>query len=108
MPVVGIDGLHASVYMFAVSPLAARHARARRDDSATAIVDDVEAVLPGVVDLGCAAIPYVVYRFRLPRPPWEHDVIRRVRMSLTEFTVTMSFRYRFRSALSPLDRTLAE
>ncbi|KAI1790003.1 hypothetical protein LXA43DRAFT_540985 [Ganoderma leucocontextum] len=87
----------ASVYVFEINPLAARHARllaARSDGSqATAVVGDVEAALPGVVDPECSAIPYVVYRFRLPYSPLERHHWHRIRsvdMSMTGFTVRVS------------------
>ncbi|KAM5536879.1 hypothetical protein V8D89_009426 [Ganoderma adspersum] len=94
MPVVASDGPSMFVYTIDINPLVARHARARSQtgDSewrASAIVEDVEAALPGVVDPGCAGVPYVVYRFRLPFFPWEYH-IRAVRMSMTGFTVTVS------------------
>ena len=51
-----------------------------------AIVEDVEAALPGVVDPECSTIPYVVYRFDVP----ERLEIRSVVMSMTGFTVKVS------------------
>ena len=102
MPIVASDGPFASVYMFDTNPLAARYALARHAQDghsgsgpgsegtkASAIVEDVEAALPGVVGPECAEIPYVVHRFRLPYVPWEYP-IRAVRMSMTGFTVTVS------------------
>ena len=91
--------------MFDVNPLAARRAQhllaARREQSELdheemAIVGDVEDVLPGVVDPECSAIPYVVYRFKLPYADCSTDssvggrTIRAVEMSLTGFTVKVS------------------
>ncbi|PIL34981.1 hypothetical protein GSI_02768 [Ganoderma sinense ZZ0214-1] len=96
IPIVAYEGPFESVYMIDLNPLAARHSHGqRRADSdlgytegkATAVVDDVDAALPGVVDPECSAIPYVVYRFQLPYMPWEHP-IRAVRTSMTGFTVT--------------------
>ncbi|PIL34974.1 hypothetical protein GSI_02761 [Ganoderma sinense ZZ0214-1] len=99
MPLVTFDDpgyTRASVYVFDINPLTARHARlalAAQSESgarttATAIVEDVEAALPGVVDPDIKGIPFVVYRFELPpqRPDW--PMIRAVRMSMTGFTVT--------------------
>ena len=114
MPVVGFDGPHASVYMFDVGPLrVAARTRRDRDDprSATAIaVEDVEAALPGVVDPEWAAIPYVVYRFRLPRLPsgLDHDAIWAVRMSMAGFTVKVSFLSHSQLAPPPVDRASTE
>ncbi|PIL34956.1 hypothetical protein GSI_02743 [Ganoderma sinense ZZ0214-1] len=96
-----------SVYVFDVNPLVARSTlRAHRDRrgsaaAPTAVVDteDVEKVLPGVVDPECAAVPYVVYRFPLPYPsppassetppgsPVGPPEIRAVTMSMAGFTV---------------------
>ena len=89
MPVVLPDDPSNSVYVFEVNPLSARHARAQHDtlSESTAVVEDVEAVLPGVVDPECAAIPYVVYRFALPR---SERSISKVQMSMTGFVVTVS------------------
>ena len=89
MPVVLPDDPSNSVYVFEVNPLSARHARAQHDNlsESTAIVEDVEAVLPGVVDPECAAIPYVVYRFALPR---SERSISKVQMSMTGFVATVS------------------
>ncbi|KAM5536881.1 hypothetical protein V8D89_009428 [Ganoderma adspersum] len=86
MPVVVLDDPSNSVYVFEFNPLSARYASAQNDGSElTAIVEDVEAVLPGVVDPECAAIPYVVYRFALP--PSERSICK-VQMSMTGFAVT--------------------
>ncbi|PIL34952.1 hypothetical protein GSI_02739 [Ganoderma sinense ZZ0214-1] len=102
MPVVTFDDpgcTRASVYVFDINPLVVRHAlhtlasqsESGESTTATAIVEDVEAVLPGVVDPENSAIPFVVYRFGIPlpaveRPTWR--VIQAVRMSMTGFTVT--------------------
>ncbi|PIL34947.1 hypothetical protein GSI_02734 [Ganoderma sinense ZZ0214-1] len=100
LPIVAFDDpvghARASVYVIDINPLTARHARlalAAQSESgarttATAIVEDVEAALPGVVDPEIKGIPFVVYRFELPplRPNW--PMIRAVRMSMTGFTVT--------------------
>lgn len=80
-----------SVFVFDVNPLVARHARqsisTRRDGSmATTIVEDVEEVLPGIVDPECSTIPYVVYRFDLP----DELQMRSVVMSMTGFMVLVS------------------
>ncbi|KAM5541118.1 hypothetical protein V8D89_005047 [Ganoderma adspersum] len=104
MPIVAFDDAgctRMSVYVFDINPLAARHERltlAAQSKSggattATAVVADVEAALPGVVDAECAAIPFVVYRFGLPPSPAPErpavrGIIRAVRMSMTGFTVT--------------------
>ena len=117
MPILGFDDperTRASVYVFDVNPLAARHAlfTARASQSAStagseggqgpvataaAVVADVEAALPGIVDPECSAIPFVVYRFPLPPPPLEGPArratasrISAIRMSMTGFTVTVS------------------
>ena len=96
-----------SVYVFDLNPLAARNARqflsspnpSRGDGSSDgglvgagvgAIVEDVDAALAGVVDPGCSAIPYVVYRFDVP----ERLEIRSVVMSMTGFMVLVSIRVR--------------
>ena len=91
LPVVVLDGSSsASMYVFDIDPLAARYARgmSQGDGSeSTAIVEDVEAALPGVVDPDCAGVPFVVYRFTLPPSDrW----IREVQMSLTGFAVKVS------------------
>ena len=96
MPLVvfeGPDFKRASVYVFDVNPLVARYARLQAHDcQTTTVVEDVEAVLPGIVDPRCAAVPYVVYRFELPFAsvrPYEHS-IQSVEMKMTGFTVTVS------------------
>ena len=92
-----------------VNPHVARHGRhilatARERDSwpatsqgapsrTTGIVEDIEAVLPGVVDPECSGIPYVVYRFELPYGPagWRGGhMIGAVIMDMTGFTVRVS------------------
>ncbi|KAM5543322.1 hypothetical protein V8D89_003196, partial [Ganoderma adspersum] len=85
-----------SVYVFDLNPLAARRERQAVLSSqcgglgsecrTTAVVEDVEEALPGVVDPECSAIPYVVYRFDLA------DVlgITAVVMSMTGFMVLVS------------------
>ncbi|KAM5536874.1 hypothetical protein V8D89_009421 [Ganoderma adspersum] len=96
----GSDFKTDSIFVFDMNPLAARHAKQvlalRHDQSKpeeTAIVEDVEAILPGVVDPECSAIPYVVYRFKLPYVSCSTDwsaggqTIRAVEMSMTRFTV---------------------
>ncbi|KAM5541126.1 hypothetical protein V8D89_005055 [Ganoderma adspersum] len=59
----------------------------------TAVVEDIEEVLPGVVDPECAAIPYVAYCFPLAYPsragPPDEPKINRVAMSMTGFTIEM-------------------
>ena len=101
-----------SVYVFDLNPLAARNARqflsspnpSRGDGSSDgglvgagvgAIVEDVDAALAGVVDPGCSAIPYVVYRFDVP----ERLEIRSVVMTMTGFMVLVSTRVRRRLVL---------
>ncbi|PIL34931.1 hypothetical protein GSI_02718 [Ganoderma sinense ZZ0214-1] len=94
-----------SVYVFDVNPFVARSAlRSPRDRGAmTAVVDaeDIEKVLPDVVDPECSAIPFVVYRFPLPYPdapntdaapgpPLAPPEIRAVTMSMAGFTVQVS------------------
>ena len=116
MPVVrfdGPDGSGASVYVFDIDPLATQHvraARSRRDPGweSTAVVEDVDAALPGVVDSECAGIPYVVYRFTLP--PSEYNILA-VQMTLTGFVVRVSSLEHLSSITggSPLvDRSCAE
>ena len=93
--------VHSSVYVFDLNPLAARHAhqllsspgQSQCDGSeseatatARAIVKDVEATLPGVVDPECSAIPYVVYRFDLP----DELRMRAVVLSMSGFMVLVS------------------
>ena len=62
----------------------------------TGLVDreDIEKVLPGVVDPECAAIPYVLYRFPLPDSLHEEaevpPEICKVTMSMAGFTVEVS------------------
>ena len=62
----------------------------------TGLVDreDIEMVLPGVVDPECAAIPYVLYRFPLPYPSHEESEVPpeicKVTMSMAGFTVEVS------------------
>ena len=63
----------------------------------TAVVhhaENIEEVLPGVVDPECAAIPYVVYRFPLPDSRRADSTIppeiRQVTMSMAGFTVKVS------------------
>ncbi|KAM5542835.1 hypothetical protein V8D89_003499 [Ganoderma adspersum] len=88
-----------SVYVFDLNPLAARRERHQAVLSShwqcgglgsefrtTAVVEDVEEALPGVVDPECSAIPYVVYRFDLA------DVlgITAVVMGMTGFMVLVS------------------
>ena len=118
MPMLVFDDAEhtsASVYVFDINPLVARHAlhtarTAQQSASlgesgdllmataaATAVVADIETALPGIVDAECAAIPFVAYRFPLPLPPSEGPArwasasrICAVRMSMTGFTVTVS------------------
>ncbi|PIL34968.1 hypothetical protein GSI_02755 [Ganoderma sinense ZZ0214-1] len=104
MPVVTFDDAgctRASVYVFDINPLVARHSKhiltqvqsgSGNMTTTTAIVEDVEAALPGVVDPENSAIPFVMYRFGIPLPAmvgstWR--VIEAVRMSMTGFTVTV-------------------
>ena len=78
---------------------------------APGVVRDIEEVLPGVVDPECAAaVPYVAYRFPLPRSIGSSSTggataslasrIRQVTMSMAGFTVEVSIRrdmgYRYR------------
>ncbi|PIL34980.1 hypothetical protein GSI_02767 [Ganoderma sinense ZZ0214-1] len=102
MPIVMFDDAgctRASVYVFDINPFVARQTPqilAAQPDSgpgaiATAIVEDVDAALPGIVDPECSASPFVVYRFGIPLPEVEHyawRMIQAVRMSMTGFTVT--------------------
>ena len=88
------------MYVFDINPHVARHqkqirATRKHGDPATVtrmgtIVEDIEGVLPGVVDPDCSSIPYVAYRFKLPYNPREwpdgHS-ISSVVMSMTGFTV---------------------
>ncbi|PIL34969.1 hypothetical protein GSI_02756 [Ganoderma sinense ZZ0214-1] len=107
MPVFAFDrdGASPVVYVVDINPFVARHARTRHDDSnpnsnseseseseanVTAIVEDVETALPGVFDPDCAAIPYVVYRFKIPPSP-SGAAARVVRMSMTGFTVASDY-----------------
>ncbi|KAM5541127.1 hypothetical protein V8D89_005056 [Ganoderma adspersum] len=74
------------------APLAAHRSAGT---GATAVVEDIEEVLPGVVDLQCAAIPYAVYRFPLPYSrlgsgPVVPDICT-VMMSMAGFTVQLVF-----------------
>ena len=116
MPMLVFDDperTRASVYVLDINPLSARHAlhtaRTAQQSASpsgsedmltpTAVVVDVETALPGIVDPGCAAIPFVVYRFPLPLPPPDGPArwasasrICAVRMSMTGFTVTVSLR----------------
>ena len=107
----GADISRTSVYVFDVNPLVARHARqvlATRQHAhgehgldlvpmGAAIVEDVEAVLPGVVDPECSTIPHVVYRFPLPFSPsedWQRSrsPIQSVEMNMMGFTVKVRIR----------------
>ncbi|PIL34979.1 hypothetical protein GSI_02766 [Ganoderma sinense ZZ0214-1] len=111
LPLVVSDSTNldrASIFVFDINPLAARHAkrilaeRGRdhgRNSEGTAIVapEDLEGVLPrGAVDPECSAIQYVVYRFALPCSPTPTEgparngrAIRMVRMNMTGFTITL-------------------
>ncbi|KAM5541124.1 hypothetical protein V8D89_005053 [Ganoderma adspersum] len=98
------DSRIASVYVFDINPLAARYQRQilaeSRDDpkaeerGPTAVIDNIEEVLPGVVDPQCSSIPYAAYRFKLQYDPTEwpegHE-IRSVVMSTTGFTVEFTW-----------------
>ena len=103
------DPRNAAVCVFDVDPLVARSARQVRSTSpsmvstaeegaagttryGTRIVEDkdIEAVLPGVVDRACSSIPYVAYRFPLPRAPKEWRFVEAVVMDMTGFTVKVS------------------
>ena len=102
------DFRRASVYVFDINPHVARYQRqvlvARQQDQdysasegsdlgTTGIVQDIEAILPGVVDPDCSSIPYVAYRFELPYRPaeWQFGhMIGAVVMSMTGFTVKVS------------------
>ena len=110
MPLVvfdGSDSKSASVFIFDVGSLSARHRRqvlaAHRDgsslelnpgsESTSGIVANIEDVLPGVVDPDCSSIPYVAYRFELPYDPaeWQFGhMVRSVVMSMTGFAVKVS------------------
>ena len=95
--------VHSSVYVFELNPLAARYGRqllsspgrspslcdgseSETTAMAGAIVEDVEAAVPGVVDPECSTIPYVVYRFDLP----DELKMRAVVMSMSGFMVLVS------------------
>ena len=111
MPLVVFDGPEsrsASVFVFDIGPLAARRRRqvlaAPQDDcesmpeltepgSTMGIIENVEEVLPGVVDPECSRIPFVAYRFKIPDDPGEWQfghTVRSVVMSMTGFTVKVS------------------
>ena len=70
---------------------------------ATAVVEDIEEALPGVVDPECAAILYAVYRFPLPYSRLGLGPvtpgIRRAMMSMAGFTVQVSCSYPKRGSL---------
>ncbi|KAM5536878.1 hypothetical protein V8D89_009425 [Ganoderma adspersum] len=98
----GSDYKTDEFFVFDVNPLSARYTKhvlaMRRNQSdsepeGTAIVEDVEDVLPGVVDPECSAITYVVYRFKLPYTCRSMDwsvgglTIKAVEMSMAGFTV---------------------
>ena len=110
------DARNAAVYVFDVDPLVVRHQRqiaaARRRESSTpaslqepvgestgtatntstagTVVEDVEAVLPGVVDPECSGIPYVVHRFQLSCADKEWRFVEAVAMGMTGFTIRVS------------------
>ena len=122
------DARNAAVYVFDVDPLVVRYQRqvaaARRQDSSTStstslrepagestgmaattttagtVVEDVEGVLPGVVDPECSGIPYVVHRFQLPCADKGWRFIEAVAMGMTGFTIRVSTTYVY--ALWPL------
>ena len=57
-------------------------------------MEDIEAILPGVVDPDCSSIPYVAYRIQLPSAPlewhlWWYDMDV-LAMGMTGFTVKVS------------------
>ncbi|PIL34957.1 hypothetical protein GSI_02744 [Ganoderma sinense ZZ0214-1] len=101
----------AFVYVFDINPLVACHERqllttrhhpnpsisnAMSGDPAKGVtgmvVEDIEAVLPGLVDPDCSRIPYIAYRFQLPDVlmEWrEGQFIGRVAMGMTGFTIKM-------------------
>ncbi|KAM5541123.1 hypothetical protein V8D89_005052 [Ganoderma adspersum] len=90
------DPRHAAVCVFDVDPLVARSQRQVSSISppeepaagtTTIIIEDIEAVLPGVVDPDCSSIPYVAYRFQLPHAPKEWRFIEAVVMGMTGFTI---------------------
>ncbi|KAM5536869.1 hypothetical protein V8D89_009416 [Ganoderma adspersum] len=90
------DFQNVTVYVFDINPLAARCARAlaARGEAtqATAIVEDVEEALPGVVDPECLAILYVVYCFPLPPPSPERGhwhPIWSIEMTMTGFALPL-------------------
>ncbi|KAM5541132.1 hypothetical protein V8D89_005061 [Ganoderma adspersum] len=100
MPLVvfddGPESGSASVFVFDISPLAARRTRqlvagsGTDSESTRGIVENIGEVLPGVVDPDCSRIPFVAYRFKLPDDPGEWQfghTIRSVVMSMTGFTV---------------------
>ena len=104
------DPRNAAVCVFDVDPLVARSTRQvgstsssleepRRTGAGTASTtthtriiedEDIEAVLPGVVDPACSSIPYVAYRFPLPRAHKEWRFVEAVVMGMTGFTVKVS------------------
>ncbi|PIL34955.1 hypothetical protein GSI_02742 [Ganoderma sinense ZZ0214-1] len=87
-----------SIYVVDINPLAARHALATRSHGsaqATAVVEDEEGTLPGVVDPECSAIPYVVYHFPLPDVPPERPMgyrIWSVETTMTGFAISLTNR----------------
>ena len=100
------DSRSAAVYVFDINPHVARHQRQvfattrerdslqPRESGVAVIVEDIETVLPGVVDPHCSRIPYILYQFQLPYGPeeWESQFGRFpwVAMSTTGFTITVS------------------
>ena len=93
------------MYVFDINPHVARHqkqirAARKHGDPATVTsmgttVEDIEGVLPGVVDPDCSSIPYVVYRFSLlygpgEWPPAAGQLISAVVMGMTGFMIKVS------------------
>ncbi|KAM5539529.1 hypothetical protein V8D89_006801 [Ganoderma adspersum] len=114
MPLVVLDDRDfksASVFVFDINPFFPRRPQqqalgAPQDDSNSksdceseerkmvGVIEDIEAVLPGVIDWDCSSIPYLAYRFKIELPDvpmeWEFgdaQVIRAVVMAMTGFTV---------------------
>ena len=94
------------MYVFDINPHVARYQRQIRaarkhGDPATVtsmgtIVEDIEGVLPGVVDPDCSSIPYVAYRFSLSMygpgewPPAAGQLISAVVMGMAGFVIKAS------------------
>ncbi|PIL34938.1 hypothetical protein GSI_02725 [Ganoderma sinense ZZ0214-1] len=92
----GLDASSVWVYVFDLNPFLPRRRRVPEGTSGTGpgttgIIEDIEAVLPGVVDPACSSIRYRAYRFRvgLPAVPIGNSV-RSVVMGMTGFTMKLS------------------